>query len=196
VSSNPMNGRQSDAGGFPALTDGEMLAMVQAKSRRLDRQIRLRDWRETIAATLGVLLIAPMAIHASPLKRVGVGIVIAALVFIVVTLIRGRREQRVPVDTAVTTALLAERARIDSQIKLLESVLAWYISPLAVGTLVMVIGDRPPWWVTAAYAAILALLSWCILQLNTRAVRNYLRPRRDEVTALLSRLESAADVTR
>lgn len=193
MKSIPSNAPRPDVGGVAALSDDDMLALIQAKARKLDRQIRFRDWRETIAAGLGILLIAPMAVHASPLKRVGVAVVIAGLLLIVVTLARARRAPRAGLDLPVTTRLRAERTRIDAQVELLENVLSWYVGPIAVGTVLMVIGDGPPWWISACYTALMAVFSWGLFQLNRRAARNYLRPRRDEVAALLSRLESAPD---
>jgi hypothetical protein len=178
------------------LDDEEILALVQSEARQLDRQIRHRDWRELGIGVVGALLIAPAALHAPPLARLGAVIILGGLVLIAVQLTRARRVAGAGAadpSLPVAAALRAERQRIDAQIALLDSVLWWYVGPIAVGAVMMVAGSRGASWFTLGYAVVVALLAWGIVALNARAVRRTLRPKRQELTGLLAQLESPRD---
>ncbi len=173
------------------LTNEEILALVRSKSRKLQWQIRMRDWRETIASLIVIAFLAPAAIHGNLLSRTGVGVVVGGLIFIGVKLHRARSGRTPGMDAPVAVVLRADRERIDAQIMLLESVLSWYIAPIMIGSILIVASVRAPWVFMAGYVVIVALLSWGIQRLNAFAARSYLRPRRDELTALLSQIESS-----
>jgi hypothetical protein len=177
------------------LGDEEILALVQTRARRFERQIRLRDWREVIASGVVALLIAPAVARGPLVARLGGAVILAGLGLIVFRLWRARRmggRSLTDVTLPVASALGAELQRVNAQIGLLGSVAWWYVSPIMVGSVVMVAGrnGRGAWLQTLAYAALAALLSWGIIALNQRAVRKTLQPKRDELLALLARLDS------
>jgi small neutral amino acid transporter SnatA (MarC family) len=174
-----------------SLSDDDILALVKSRAARFERQIRRRDWREVIAALVGAVLIAPVAAHSGLVTRVGVVIVIAGLVLIVVKLRLARPGHAGPrLDVPVSAVLQAEQARVDAQIGLLQTVLWWYVAPIAIGSVMIVGGTAGASRFTFWYAVGVALLSWGVVWLNTRAVRRVLRPLRDELTELLSSIAS------
>ena len=173
------------------LDDEDILALVQSGSRKLDRQIRRRDWREVIAGIIGGVVIAPGAVHGPVLARVGAWIVLAGLVLVMWRLYRARRIGGPGGDDpslSVADALRAEAQRLDVQIELLESVFWWYVAPLSVGVVLLTVGVRGTSWFTLAYAVVVALVAWGVVALNLRVVRRHLRPRRAELNALLAEL--------
>jgi len=174
-----------------ALNDDDILALVKSRAARLERQLRRRDWRELIASIAGAVLIAPIAINAGWITRAGVVVVLAGLVLIAVKLTRASRVRaRVRVDAPVNAVLRAEQSRVDAQIRLLGTVLWWYVLPIAVGSVMIVAGRLGVSWFTAGYVVATALLSWGVVWLNARVVRRTLRPMRDELTELLAQIES------
>jgi len=187
----------SDAGVSTMLSDEEILALVQSDARRFDRRLRRRDWRELGIGGVVALLIAPAAIHAPLLSQLGALIILGGLLLIAVQLIRARRVGRAAggpdLTLPVAEALRAEERHIDAQIALLESVLWWYVGPIAIGAVMMVAGNRGASWFTFGYAIAVALLSWGIVALNSRAVRRTLRPKREELAALLAQLHPPHD---
>ena len=175
--------------------EDELLALVQRRSRRFDRQIRQRDWGELGASGVVALLIAPQVVHGAPLARFGAVVVLVGLVVIAIRLRRARavaRPGRGASDAAlpVASALRAERQRVDAQIDLLQGVLGWYVTPLCVGSLLMVAGDRGASRFTFGYTVFIALVAWGVVALNARVVRRTLRPMHDRLSALLTELET------
>jgi hypothetical protein len=175
-----------------SLTDDDILALVKSRAARFERQVRRRDWREMIAALVGAVLIAPIAVHSGLVTRVGVLIVIAGLVLIVVKLRLARPMNNAPrLDAPVSAVLQAERVRVDAQIRLLQTVLWWYVAPIAIGSVMIVAGTAGAAPFTFWYAVGVALMSCGVVWLNSRAVRRALRPLRDELTELLSNIPSS-----
>jgi len=174
-----------------ALDDGDILALVQSESRRLDRRIRRRDARELIAAAIGGLLIAPGMFRGPLLSRIGAAIVICGLVVIAVRLARARNIDSAASDASlsVVAALEAELRRVDAQIALLESVLWWYVAPVLAGAFMIVAGSLGASRITLAYGVAVMLLAWGIVALNARAARRVLHPRRAELRALLAQFD-------
>jgi hypothetical protein len=174
-----------------ALDDGDILALVQSESRRLDRRIRRRDARELIAAAIGGLLIAPGMFRGPLLSRIGAAIVICGLVVIAVRLARARNIDSAASDASlsVVAALEAELRRVDAQIALLESVLWWYVAPVLAGAFMIVAGSLGASRITLAYGVAVMLLAWGIVALNARAARRVLHPRRAELCALLAQFD-------
>ena len=176
--------------------EDELLANVRQRSRRFDRQIRQRDWGELGASAIVALLIAPRVVQGALLARLGALVVLAGLIVIAIRLRRARAVAR-PVGGAtdatlpVASALRAERRRVEAQITLLESVFGWYVAPLAIGSLLMVVGDSGASWFTLGYAVFVALFAWGGVALNARVARRTLRPMRDRLSALLAELESS-----
>lgn len=180
--------------GLTQLDDGDILALVHAGARRFDRQIKHRDWRELIASAVVVVAIAPATVQGPLLARVGACIVLGGLALIALQLWRARRFGGGGADMTLPVAatLRAERQRVNAQIALLEGVAWWYVAPLTVGSVLLVAGrgGRGAWSLTLGYVIVVALIGWWIIALNRRAVLRHLRPRLDELSALLAQLES------
>jgi hypothetical protein len=174
-----------------ALDDGDMLALVQSESRRLDRRIRRRDARELVAAAVGALLIAPGVFRGPLLSRIGAALMIGGLLLIAIRLTRARRIGGAGCDLSlsVVAATEAELRRVNAQVALLEGVLWWYVAPVLTGAVLMVAGRLGASRLTFAYAAIVVLLAWALVALNARAARRVLHPRRAELLALLAQFD-------
>jgi hypothetical protein len=171
------------------MSDSEILALVERRSQAFDKTIRRRDLREFIGAALALVLLAPALLHGPWLTRCGVLLVMAGGASIYLKLDRTRRRHAgLHAEWPLAAMLRAERAKVEAQIHLLESILWWYIAPLGAGAVLVVAGTSSPRF-TAGYAIFVALLSWGIYELNQHAVRRELRPRRDELTRLIEQVE-------
>ncbi|HKV52726.1 MAG TPA: hypothetical protein VJO52_16145 [Gemmatimonadaceae bacterium] len=135
----------------------------------------------------------PAALRGPWLARAGAIVILAGLVLVAFRLWHAQRlggPGATDPSLAVADALRAELRRVNVQISLLESVGWWYVTPLAGGAVLLVVGSNPASWFSAAYVLATALLAWLIIALNMRAVQRDLRPKRDEIAALLAQLES------
>ena len=177
------------------LTDEEILALVETRSQRVQRQIRFRDWRELIAGGVAAVMIAPAVLRGPLVARAGALIILAGVGLVAFRLFAARRlTPPGGVDPAlpVVNALHVELDRVEAQISLLTSVAWWYVAPLLGGSVLLTAGSRgfAGWPYTLGYTAFAALLGWGIIALNHRAVRRTLQPKRKEIMSLLAQIES------
>lgn len=172
------------------MKEEEMLELVKRDSSAFDRAITRRDRRETIVAVAVLLIFLPLLATGPWLTRVGVLVLLGAFALIFTKLGTARRlEASERVDLSLAELLESERSKLDGQIRLLESVIAWYIIPPTVGAMLIVIGLRGLSWFTAGYAILALAVSTWIYHLNQQAVRRELRPRRSELERLIHELK-------
>jgi Flp pilus assembly protein TadB len=176
---------QSQGQSEPVMSDDAILALVRRKSELFDAKIRKRDLREIAAMIVVIVLIAPAILRPSWLTRVGVLIIICGCGIIYWKLRRARRGTPVSAAMPLVELLHAERAKRDAQISLLSTVLWWYIAPIAMGAIMIVVGGSGATWFTLGYAIFVVAISLAIYVLNRRMVSRYLRPGRDELSTLL-----------
>lgn len=176
------------------LSNADIVRLVKKQSDAFDQKIRRRDLLESVAAVAVLLFFGWLAWHdPSRLVQAGSLIIMGGSALIFWRLRRARtRFADAPADRPVKQMLRHERAKVDAQIHLLESVLWWYIAPLAVGVLLVTIGDNGWSGFTIGYAVVVVLGSAIIYALNQRAVRRSLQPRREELTHLLDQIDEGA----
>ena len=174
-----------------AMSDSQLLEMVNKRSRAFDTRIRRRDLREILVMVIcAPFFLVTLIPKSSWVARAGAVLVLAACALIYWKLRRARRAgDRAAASAALslTEVLRVQRAKVDAQIDLLESVLWWYIAPLAIGVVMLVAGASGVTGFTIVYAFLVGLVSWAIYMANRHAVAHVLRPQRDEITQLLQR---------
>jgi hypothetical protein len=167
----------------------DIMEDVRRRATRFNRQIRQRDLLESAA---GVVVIGMFAYFTwlvpYTAARVGAGIVIAGCVLIAVRLYLARNRNKTTADMPAVEFCTAELKRLDEQIRLLSTVGRWYLAPLLGGAAIFVAGAGGP--ATSRVVVLLALLATAVViyQLNHAAVRNHLRPMRDELAGVLQQL--------
>jgi hypothetical protein len=176
---------QSQEPGKVAMSDSDILALVRRKSQLFDANIRRRDWREIGVMIVVMVFMAPAALQPSWMTRLGTLIILCGCGLIYWKLRSARRSHPVSVAMPLVELLHAERAKIDAQITLLESVLWWYIAPIAVGAVLIVAGTSGATWFTLGYTIFVVAVSLGIYVLNRRTASRHLRPARDELSILL-----------
>lgn len=180
----------ADAMSTHTLSKSEILRLVKEQSAAFDKKIRRRDLLESIAAAVVFLLFAWELRDPSWIVRIGAVIVMAGSVSVFWRLrrARSRHAHRSP-DRPVAEVLRDEVAKLDAQIHLLETVLWWYIAPIALGVLMVAVGHNGWTWFTAIHSAVVVLGSAGIYVLNQRAVHRDLQPRRAALRRLLDQAE-------
>jgi Ca2+/Na+ antiporter len=175
----------------PKRSESEMLQFVKRESSAFDRTIARRDRREVIAGIVVAALFFPLLVDGPWLSRVGVLVVLAAVLLIHRRLAAARRvEASERVDLSLAELLETERTKVNGQIRLLESVVSWYIIPPAVGAMLVVIGLDGLSWFTAGYTVFTLAVSVIVYRMNRLAVRHDLRPRRAELERLIHELKA------
>ena len=182
------------ASGTRSMSDTELLALIRRRSSVFDRMIRRRDLREMVGGIGGALLLAPALFRSSGLALAGAVSMVVAVVLLVGRLAHARRKHEgIRPHWPFVHVLRAERAKVDAQIELLESVLWWYIGPIAIGALMLVGGDLGLTRFTVGFGVAVVLFGWAVYRVNQRAVEHELRPRRNEITRLLTQVEGTVD---
>lgn len=183
--------REQELSGEDEPDEEELLDWVQEQSEAFERRIRRRDLLETVAAVLVAGLFGyEAATSASWLVRIGAAIIVLGSGFVVWWLRRARTSgPERAADRSVADRLRAERERVEIQIRLLESVVWWYLAPPTVGATLFIVGLDAGTAATLTSLAVVAAVFGFIWYLNRRAVRTHLRPRRDELNRLLEGLE-------
>ncbi|HEU6450151.1 MAG TPA: hypothetical protein VFT57_01930 [Gemmatimonadaceae bacterium] len=172
------------------MSEDEMLQFVKRESSAFDRTIARRDRREVIAGIIVAMVFLPLLLTGPWLSRVGVLVVLAAIALIYRRLGAARRvDAGERVDLSLATLLETERSKVEGQIRLLESVVSWYIIPPAVGAMLIVIGLDGLSWFTAGYALFTLAIAVLVYWLNRLAVRHDLRPRRAQLDRLIQELQ-------
>jgi len=137
-----------------------------------------------------MILFLPLLATGPWLARAGVLVVLGAFALIFTKLGAARRlEASERLDLSLAELLESERTKVNGQIRLLESVVSWYIIPPAAGAMLIVIGLEGLSWFTAGYALFALAISLWVYRLNQHAVRRELRPRRSELERLIHELK-------
>jgi len=171
----------------------------EAKSRRMAAVLAVRNLSEAAA---GLLVAVVFAYAGFRMKRVGWPMAVAATLVLVVTgffireFVRGRR-QRLGAEAPLLAKLEADIAELRHQRRLLLTVRAWYLAPLAVAMVIVgvtiTLNDpnaalllREPFILFAltSYVILCVLLFWGVWVLNRRAVQKQLDPRLQELEKL------------
>ena len=178
-----------------SLSQSELLQQVKAQSAAFDRRVRQRDWTESVTAVAVSVFFGWLAWHdPSTLVTAGALLVVAgsALIFVRLRYARTRFADP-PANEPVRQRLERERAKVDAQIRLLSSVLWWYIAPLLAGLLLMTVGDNGWSAFTFVYGTGAIAGAAAIYVMNQRAVARDLRPRRAKLSRLLDQLDQIDD---
>jgi hypothetical protein len=148
--------------------------------------VRRRDRLETVVAlAIAPFFAAVVVLGTDSVARLGAAILTVSCLGIPLRLAHARRGFRgARRDRPLKTFLREERERVLAQVHLLSTVLWWYLLPLGVGVVMVFSGARSP-MATTIYAAVVAVLYGGIYWLNQRAIATELKPRLEEIEAML-----------
>lgn len=176
---------------LPGPAGEDLLEWIRERSAQFDRRIWRRDLGEGVAAAAMVLLFGYALVTLDTwLSRLGAAVVMVASVFVVLWMRRARRAGRaIGPEASVADRLRAQRERVSTQVRLLQTVAWWYLAPLGVGVALFVFGLGVPVGSTGLVVAALVALYALIWRLNQRAVRTGLAPRRDRLDRMLAQID-------
>ena len=168
-----------------------LAARVREKTRKMDRTLFWRDSRELVACFAVVLWMAIGYHHAEPpLQTAGRIVVVLSCVLIASILVYTRfgHRPRVTGVASLRDHLAEERRKIAAQIKLLRSVLWWYLLPLLTGYLLYFWGAHPATTDRLVDLAVFALVGGALYWANLYAARRSLEPLQKEIEATISEI--------
>jgi hypothetical protein len=127
--------RQQELAAPVAGPDTEIVARMKKKMRKFDKTIFWRDVRELAACAIVFFGYGLSYVRESyPVARAGCIVFMLSAVFIAGKILYARRgEKRFRHPASVREFLLGEVEKVSRQIRLLETVIWWYLPPLFIG---------------------------------------------------------------
>lgn len=159
--------------------------MLEQKLAELDQRIARRDRREITLAICSVVVLA-ISMNWIPgfQAKIGAGIIIWGCLFAIYKL-RMARNPNGKATIDLQQYLVAAKLKIEDQIKLMRTVVFWYLMPAYCGVVVFFTG-------LPISPTVMMLLVWgvaglylLIYQANTKVLQNELLPMKESVEAAL-----------
>ncbi|HEX4144466.1 MAG TPA: hypothetical protein VHY91_13245 [Pirellulales bacterium] len=174
----------------------KLLGKVRQDFGSLERKIHWRDLREILAAMFVVVAFAAgWPIYRSfPVACLGVAVITLSTPIIVYILLAARTPTAEPLAVSVLEFSRQRLAWLDRQIRLLQTIVWWYVAPLFTGCTLVAWGLTPGrriHFVGLMFTNVLVAV--VTIFLNRRAVRNELMPMRHELMTLVESLEPTSD---
>jgi hypothetical protein len=164
---------------------------VHRRAARFNKQIRQRDFFETLAGLIVVVAFGSFA-WAAPqtVAKVGAVVVVAGCVGAMTRLHLARNRHSPSPEMSAREFCTIQLKHLEDQISLLSTVAWWYIAPLLGGAAIFVLGADGPIGAVVVTLGLLLAIGAVIYWLNHRAVQRHLRPLRDDLARLLQDMES------
>lgn len=163
---------------------------IRRRARKFQKKIYWRNAREYIAALVVVIFFGfEFWLVADALTRVGSGLCIAGLLYVVGQLHRKGSARSLPAEMGLATSLEFFRRELERQRDLLRSLWSWYLGPLIPGPVVLLLArartspDHLRQIGLSLALAFFMLLFVLVWMLNQRAARK-LQRRIEELNAL------------
>jgi hypothetical protein len=162
---------------------------VQSGIDRLERAIKYRDLRETLAvAIVGPFFIYMGYLIPSVLTKIGSGLIVLYGIFVVLWLNRAKKHKPGPLSSTYLEYLRKAKQYLDAQKHLLDTVLYWYILPAYVSMSVFMLGSGTHEVIIRMQIGLIALCV-AIYYLNKRAVTKTLVPKLVKIEAAIRVME-------
>src|SRR5271165_3581038 len=126
----------------------DLLNVVQQRCAGMERTIHGRDVREILAAVFVVGAFAAMwpLYRSSPVAILGVALICLGAAIIIYVLMSARKLEPLSFHASVLDFSRNRLAWLDNQIRLLRTVVWWYVAPLCIGCLLVTWGIARGAW--------------------------------------------------
>lgn len=178
------------------LPDAQVVQAMKQKMSQFGRTIFWRDVREVAACLLVIFLFLPGCFKAASwLSQTGCLVEVFSAIFIAFRLVYSkRRDDRNLTADSLRGYLLHERRKIETQIRLLSTVLWWYILPLYIGAVMVAFGiGRGGMVHKFGFAIFYAVVCGGIWWLNQYAVKKHLLPLKAELDQTLQEIPESSE---
>ena len=171
------------------IDEGQLLQSISKQVAMMERKVRKRDFREISVAVVmmfffsGVLLRIPAVIG-----KVGATIIVLNCMVVIYKLLRARVKITTDNTQNALTYLDSSLKGIQKQIKLLNTVLWWYILPFGIGVLCVYCSSGHSPQNKVIYSLAVVMICSFTYYLNRRAVTRNLRPLEEQLKKLIKDL--------
>src|SRR5579863_2413420 len=110
---------------------------IRRKALGFERRIRSRNSRETVVAVAMIVVFGWFLIKfATPLERIGSGLTIAGLAYVIYRMNGSAAPLKVPAESGRESCVAFHRRELERQRDLLRGIWRWYLGPLVPGLVV------------------------------------------------------------
>lgn len=173
----------------------ELPVVMEQRMKQFGRTIFWRDVREVAACVFIVCAFLPNLFRpASVLTKTGCVVLVLSAIYIGCRLVLSkRRGDRQLITHSIRSYLLDERRKVDVQIHLLRTVLWWYILPLYIGAVMVVMGYTAGMAFKVIFSLGYAVVCAGIWWLNQYAVKKSLLPLKADIEETLQEFPEPSD---
>lgn len=167
----------------------KMLATVKKKLTKHNRSMKRNSLVEIFTAIL-LLPVFSYLLYTMPtiISKVGAAIVLLSLGLIIVKMMKIPKKKQL-LYLSTQEYLEDERLQIAKQIKLIDTILYWYILPIAIGVLIFILGIQTTLLAHVASIAFCLVVWVGIYFLNKWALRKHFYPLQKELDELMEQLK-------
>ena len=175
-----------------------LIDSLAKKIKQTERTVRRRDRREIVIGLLMIPLFGWWCVTIPQLfAKIGSAIIVAACLFVIFKLVRARRVGgKEDATSDIRYNLSVSLQLLKRQIKLLDTVLWWYLLPFFTGVIFFYFSLVSNTLGRVVYAFVVVAAYGYIYYLNKRAVRKYLRPLEKNLTKILDDLALSETLAR
>jgi hypothetical protein len=169
-----------------------LIASLANKLKGIEKKIRRRDRREIFICVCLIPLFGWWTITVPQLQgKIGCIIIIAACLLVIFKLMRARRINiQNGIASEVQHKLIVSQQLLRQQIKLLQTILWWYLLPFFPGVMLFYFASVTSTLSKVIYIILVAAVYGYIYYLNKRAVKKHLKPLEERVTKILNDLSA------
>lgn len=189
--------KRQEANEQEALTKEHLIVMLNNKLISFDEKIKKRDWLETGAALITIVICSVILFYTQSVWfRLGCLTLIIASGIIIFKLKSAHSKEddkKLETDKSFEEHLSEELHKMKDQKRLLQSVLSWYLLPIFIGIVFFVIGFEQQLLYKVIYLTVVVLVYGYIWKLNQDAVSEKVDPIIKDLEDAIDFLENSID---
>ena len=175
------------------INNDELVQSLGVKLRQMEKRVRRRDRREIFICVCMIPIFVWWTITVPQVAgKIGCVIIVATCVLVIYKLVRAKKIN-VKEDAAldIGRSLAVSLELLKRQIKLLQTILWWYLFPFFVGVTLFYFASATGIASKVIYTIIVIALCGYIYYLNISAVKKHLKPLQERLTKILNELSTS-----
>lgn len=165
----------------------ELSTEIVSKLNKFDKKTKRNVYTEILVALIMIPFFTYLVIVIPfVLSKIGAGIITASMLLIIFKMTSSLKKENKSIDLPMRDYLLNRKQHLLKQIKIIDTVLYWYILPPGIGVLLFIIGFKTSTLLLILSLTISVVVYLAIYVINKQAVKKHFKP-------LLKELENCID---
>lgn len=166
-----------------------LIYKIENKKNSFENKIKSRNYLEIIAAVFVNLIFGyKLTVVDSIVSKIGCIVILLSSYLIVYKLLNTRTAAK-KINTSILESLENHLVYVKNEAKLLKTVLWWYILPINIGVLLLIIGDSDNLFIIALVTVILLIGGIIVKKVNKKALKTEVQPKIKEIEKEIEKLK-------